>query len=566
MIKAKLQESIMTVLKKLGANVENVEISYPTHSTQGDFSTNVAFKYARQLNKNPLEFANEITKLILKESINFLEKVQIEKPGFINFWILDSYYLSHLQSIEKEQIKILPLSLGKQKKIMIEFAHPNTHKLFHIGHLRNISSGESLSRILTVVGNKVIRSNYQGDVGLHIAKCLWQLGKIVKTKGPDLFKKKTLQEKIALLGQAYSSGSKAFEEDAKAKKEIVEVNKMIYEQHGDIISLWKETRQWSLDYFDSIYARVYTKFDRLYFESEFAERGKKIIQEALKKKILVKSKEAVIFDGKKYGLDTRVFLNALGIPTYEGKELALAEKEFSDFGLLDKCMHVVGPEQNSFFKVTFKVEELLDPKKYKDKQKHLIGGWVRLKHGKMSSRSGVVVEGQWLIDEAKKKIQEKFNCPGETAEVLAVASVKYSFLKKGISSEIVFDFDESISLDGNSAPYLIYTYVRTKSVLSKVKNIEQFKITNINPEEKALLQSLHKFPEVVYESAKNFSPSIIANYLYDLAQSYNLFYQKHPILRASDDLTPFRLVLTKNVGEVLRRGLDLLGIKTVEKM
>ena len=566
MIKAKLQESIMTVLKKLGANVENVEISYPTHSTQGDFSTNVAFKYARQLNKNPLEFANEITKLILKESINFLEKVQIEKPGFINFWILDSYYLSHLQSIEKEQIKILPLSLGKQKKIMIEFAHPNTHKLFHIGHLRNISSGESLSRILTVVGNKVIRSNYQGDVGLHIAKCLWQLGKIVKTKGPDLFKKKTLQEKIALLGQAYSSGSKAFEEDARAKKEIVEVNKMIYEQHGDIISLWKETRQWSLDYFDSIYARVYTKFDRLYFESEFAERGKKIIQEALKKKILVKSKEAVIFDGKKYGLDTRVFLNALGIPTYEGKELALAEKEFSDFGLLDKCMHVVGPEQNSFFKVTFKVEELLDPKKYKDKQKHLIGGWVRLKHGKMSSRSGVVVEGQWLIDEAKKKIQEKFNCPGETAEVLAVASVKYSFLKKGISSEIVFDFDESISLDGNSAPYLIYTYVRTKSVLSKVKNIEQFKITNINPEEKALLQSLHKFPEVVYESAKNFSPSIIANYLYDLAQSYNLFYQKHPILRASDDLTPFRLVLTKNVGEVLRRGLDLLGIKTVEKM
>src|SRR3989338_8352261 len=366
MIKAKLQESIMTVLKKLGANVENVEISYPTHSAQGDFSTNVAFKYARQLNKNPLEFANEITKLILKESINFLEKVQIEK-------------------------------------------------------------------------------------------CLWQLGKIVKTKGPDLFKKKTLQEKIALLGQAYSSGSKAFEEDARAKKEIVEVNKMIYEQHGDIISLWKETRQWSLDYFDSIYARVYTKFDRLYFESEFAERGKKIIQEALKKKILVKSKEAVIFDGKKYGLDTRVFLNALGIPTYEGKELALAEKEFSDFGLLDKCMHVVGPEQNSFFKVTFKVEELLDPKKYKDKQKHLIGGWVRLKHGKMSSRSGVVVEGQWLIDEAKKKIQEKFNCPDETAEVLAVASVKYSFLKKGISSEIVFDFDESISLDCNSAPYLIYT-------------------------------------------------------------------------------------------------------------
>ena len=564
MIKSKLQKLITEAFKKNKIPVEDVEISYPVHNEHGDFTTNTVLRYAKLLKKNPMELGTKILDSI--ESADFIEKKELVKPGFINFWLTDSYYLAHLRKIEEEQFDLESLHLGKNKKVIIEFAHPNTHKLFHIGHLRNITSGEALSRILTRLGNNVIRANYQGDVGLHIAKCLWQLQIILKKQGDSFLKDKTLHEKIALLGQAYSDGSKAYESNPASKEQIIELNRMIYEQHGDIIPLWKETRQWSLEYFNAIYKRVNTTFNRLFFESELPERAKEIVKEALKKKVLSESKGAVVFKGEKHNLDTRVFLNSIGLPTYEGKELALAEKEFSVFGEVDRCIHIVGPEQSSFFNVTFKVEELLDPKKYKDKQFHLTGGWVRLKHGKMSSRSGVVIEGEWLLNEAKKRILKEFKCDDSTAEIVAVAAVKYSFLKKGISSEMIFDFDESISMDGNSGPYLLYAYVRTQSVLKKAGVIKKFAISTINREEKALLQKLHKFPEIVLQAGESFSPSVIAHYLYGISQDYNLFYQKHSILKAEPETLNFRVILTKHVGHVIKTGLNLLGIETVEQM
>ena len=456
--------------------------------------------------------------------------------------------------------------MGKNKKIMVEFAHPNTHKLFHIGHLRNISIGESLVRILEAVGNKIIRTNYQGDVGLHIAKCLYKV-KSEKSKINSLI---TVEDKIKFLGEAYTKGQKAYDEDEKAKKEIIEINGMIYKNSGEIIPLWQETRQWSLDYFDNIYKRVGSKFDRLYFETEFANKGIEICKRAEKKGILKKSKGALVFEGKKYGLDTRVFINGLGYPTYEGKELALAEKEFSEFGELDKLIHVVTPEQKSFFKVTFKVEELLNKKKFKNKQYHLAYEWVKLKEGKMSSRTGNVVEAEWLINKAKEKIIGKFKCDQKTAEIIAISAVKYSFLKNSVFNQIAFDFDESVSLEGNSGPYLLYTYVRTRSVLRKSNSdhtlINHLIKVNFNYEENTLLRTLCNFPEIVFEAAKNLAPNLIANYLFDLAQKYNLFYQKHKILEAEDNVRYLRLLLTKATGETIKKGLSLLGIKTVDKM
>jgi arginyl-tRNA synthetase len=321
-----------------------------------------------------------------------------------------------------------------------------------------------------------------------------------------------------------------------------------------------------LDYFDIIYKRLYTKFDRLFFESEFAPIAPQLVKEALEKGILEKSEGAIIFNGKKYGIDTRVFFNSLGFPTYEGKELGLAEKEFTEFGPIDKCIHVVSSEQTSFFKVTFKVEELLDEKKYKNKQLHLVYGWVRLKHGKMSSRSGFVVEGPWLIDEAKRKIIDTFHCTDEIAEKLSVASIKYSILKNTIQGEIVFDFDESISIEGNSAPYLIYTYVRTCSILSKDSSVSFTPPTQVNEEELLLFRMIHSYPEIVHSAAQKFSPNFIATYLYNLAQQYNLFYQKCPILKADKKTKQFRLLLTKTVGQIIKNGLYILGIETVEKM
>lgn len=563
MIMQELLKNLIQIVSKLSATDTIINLGRPSNPAHGDYSTSIALKLSKELKKNPLEVARMIVEKLPKNDL--VEKAEIVKPGFINFWLSNEYLIKRMQKSAENHFDIFPFHLGKNKKIMVEFAHPNTHKLFHIGHLRNISTGEAIVRILETVGNKVIRSNYQGDVGLHIAKCLYS----IQNSKFRIQNMKTLQEKIEFIGKAYTEGTKAYEEDENAKKEIIEINRMIYEKDPKIMTLWNETRQWSLDYFNEVYKRVYSHFDRFYFESELPERGIEIVHVALKKRILEKSKGAIVFNGKKFGLDTRVFINSLGFPTYEGKEVALAEKEFSEFGELDKCIHVVTPEQTSFFKVTFKVEELLDEKKYKDRQYHLIYEWVHLKEGKMSSRTGNIIEGNWLIDEAKKKITELFKCDDAVAEVLAVASVKYSFLKNGVSSPIAFDFNESISLEGNSGTYLLYTYVRTQSILKKT-NSSQLSINNqqltISSGELLLLRLLHQFSDTVESAAKSFAPNYIATYLFELAQQFNLFYQEYPVLKAEKNVKTFRLLLTKATGEVLKKGLDLLGIKTVEKM
>jgi len=568
MIRDEILKNLIIVLEKISVKGVSPTLEKPANSDFGDYSTSVALKLTKILKKNPFEIAQEIVKNLPNDLS--IKKVEVLKPGFINFWISDEFLvLNVFDLLKKEKFNYPKYHLGKNKKIMVEFAHPNTHKLFHIGHLRNISTGEAMVRILEAVGNKVIRSNYEGDVGLHIAKCLYG---IMNSK-TDIKKIKSLQEKIEFIGKMYSYGTKAYEDDEKVKQKIIKINKMIYDRNPEIMPLWTETRQWSLDYFDENYKRFYSYFDRLYFESEFYKRGVEIVKQSLEKGILEKSQGAIIFNGKKYGLDIRVFINSLGFPTYEGKELALAEKEFSDFGELDKIVHVVTPEQTSFFKVTFKVEELIDEKKYKNKQYHLIYEWVKLKAGKMSSREGNIIEANWLIDEVKKKILEKFKGDKDTSEILAIASAKYSFLKNGTQTIIYFDIDESIAVDGNSAPYLIYTYVRCQSVLNKSQKLEvksqklKSKVkSNLNRDELNALRLINQFPEIVQQAAIQFAPNLIANYLYELAQKYNYFYQKNKILESEENVKQFRLMLTQAVRKVIKEGLYLLGIKTVEKM
>jgi arginyl-tRNA synthetase len=485
-----------------------------------------------------------------------VEKVEVAGPGFLNIWLKNEWFIRQLEKVLKEGEKYGKAGILAKKRLMIEYAHPNTHKEFHIGHLRNISLGESLVRIFEACGAEVIRTNYQGDVGLHIAKCLFGIKKL----GMKDFK--SLEEKVAFLGKAYVEGNKAYEEDKKAKKEILDLNEAIYKKDKKIMALWQKTRQWSLDYFERIYKRVDSKFDRHYFESEVVE-GIKIAKEALKKGILKKSEGAIIFDGTKYGLDKRVFINKYGFPTYEAKELKLAELEFSEFGKIDKLIHVVGPEQKSFFAVTFKVEELLNEKKYKDKQCHLVYGWVRLKKGKMSSRLGNVVRGEWLLDEAKNRIKKAYPDVGEeVAEMAAVGAAKYSFLKVQPTAEIAFDFDESISLQGNSGPYLQYTFARCQSVLAKASKVHpRGGHSATNKEELAILRWLYRYPEVIEEAGEKMAPNFVCGYLYALAQRYNTFYNKHRVIG-----NDFRLNLTLATSQLLKNGLYLLGIKNPEKM
>ena len=565
MEKDKIKKNLAAALVKIGAGNIDADLEHPANSRFGDYSTSIALKLTKQLKKNPLEIAQMIADNFPK--IDLVAKIDIVKPGFVNFWLATDYLINDTRNIAEENITYPKFYLGKEHKIMVEFAHPNTHKLFHIGHLRNISTGEAIVRILEAAGNKVIRTNYQGDVGLHIAKCLYQ----IRNSQSAISNYKSLNDKIKFLGEAYAKGQQTYETNEKTKQEILDINRMIYEQDPKIMKLWKETRQWSLEYYEEIYRRVGSHFDRLYFESELTKRGIELCRQAQDMGLLEKSQGAIVFNGKKYGLDTRVFINSLGLPTYEGKELALAEKEFSDFDELDKNIHVVTPEQKSFFNVTFKVEQLLDPKKYDNKQYHLVYEWVNLRSGKMSSREGNVIEGNWLLDETKRKIQESYKCDDMVAETLAVAAVKYSFLKTGTENQIAFDFNESISLEGNSGPYLLYTYVRTQSVLKKAVNQvshdrDLIGNNDLNTEESDVLRTLYHFPEIVGKAAANFAPNLIANYLYDLAQKFNFFYQKQPILKAKGKTRNLRLTLTRATANVLKNGLYLLGINTVDKM
>jgi arginyl-tRNA synthetase len=559
MIKDKLE-------KILGFEIEATE-----NPIFGDYSSNIAMNQ-----KSPREFAEkEVEKLKTNNELGELvDKIEIAGPGFINFWLKKDILLSNLMQIDSEKENYGKSDILKGQKIMFEFAHPNTHKAFHIGHLRNITIGETLSRFYEAVGAKVIRANYQGDVGLHIAKALYGIKRLGFNDPKDI------KLRAEYLGKVYASGATAYEVDEKAKEEIHAINGKLYDKSdSEINKIYQETRHWSLDYFDQIYKRVYTKFDRLYFESEVYESGKQIAEEALSKGILKKSDGAVIFPGSEYDLHDRVFISSKGVPTYEAKDLGLAKLQFLEYDS-DKIIHTVGPEQSAYFQVIFKALEFIEPET-KGREIHIPYGWVRLKEGKMSSRTGNVVLGEQILDDAKEAIKKTYKTKENVAEMIAVGAVKYSFLKTGLNQDIAFDLKESISLEGNSGPYLQYTVARTNSVVSKAKEGGDIKPdikTDLNNEELTILRSLIRFPEIIETAAKSYSPNLLCNYLYDLASKYNTFYAKYRILAPSEESSDnkhkiidsenesFRLMLTKATGQVLKNGLKLLGIQTPERM
>jgi len=459
-------------------------------------------------------------------------------------------------------------AVSTAKRIMVEFAHPNTHKAFHIGHLRNITTGESIVRMLEATGHEVIRVNYQGDVGMHIAKCLWAMTNLAECD-PGSVRGKEIHERVEFLGKAYAAGSTRYEADEEVKAATGAINKQIYAKDPAIYPLYQETRAWSLEYFEGIYQRVNTHYDRFYFESEFYELGKKYVAEGVTKGIFEKSDGAIIFPGEKYGLHNRVFVTKEDNATYEGKEIGLGRVQFDEYHP-DLIVHVVGPEQVGYFQVLFAALAMMFPDT-KGKEYHKVYGWVKLKHGKMSSRTGQVVLGEWLLDEAKKSVfeilkQSKSNYTEEDQEDIAekgaIAAVKYAFLRVSTDQEIAFDLKESVSFDGDSGPYLLYTYARSKSVLRKAGN-EKVHIGNepLNAEERSLARFISFYPEVVSDAARTLSPSVLCSYLFKLAALFNLLYQKHPILNS-----PQRLALTTAAAQVLKNGLSLLGIATVERM
>jgi len=574
MIKDKIQIDLQKSLEKINVKDEIPNIEPPGNFSFGDYSTNIALKLGKTLRQNPLEVAQKIIDNLPENSD--IEKVELLKPGFINFWLKKEYLIDELKKTINDP-NFAKNNAYENKKVMVEYTDPNPFKEFHIGHLYSNIVGEAFSRLFEAMGAEVKRANYEGDVGMHVAKSIYGMQKKMALQKItiDELKKKTLNEKVKFMGEAYALGSRDYDENEIEKEKIKILNKKIYELATDIKELYTLGRQWTLEYFETIYKRLGTRFDYYYFEREIGNKGLQYVKENLAKGIFQESEGAVIFPGDKYGLHTRVFINSQGLPTYEAKDLGLAPTKYADFPY-DLSIMVTGNEINEYFKVVLKALELIDPQ-LREKIKHISHGMVRLPEGKMSSRTGKVLTGEWLIETVKKKVQELIKTSSKitseeaetVAEIITIGAIKYSLIKNNIGRDVIFNINESLALDGNSGPYLQYTYARCQSILKKGENTtipQHYNVTTLQPEEIDLLRMFVKFPDVVCEAGKNFAPNFIATHLYDLAQRYNLFYQKHSVLQADEEIKQFRLLLTKATAQILTKGLNLLGIKTVERM
>ncbi|HVZ12193.1 MAG TPA: arginine--tRNA ligase [Patescibacteria group bacterium] len=559
-------KSLEAALGGLGVTGIVPEVKLSDKSENGDYYTNVAMRIAGVLHEKPLDIAYKIKSsldtLDTPDTHGTFQRVDVAPPGFINFTLSKKYLSNIIAGVMADADKFGKTDLLKSEKIMIEFTDPNPFKEFHIGHLYVNIVGESLCRMYEAIGGDVQRVCYQGDVGLHVAKAIFGMQALHDQMPVD---SAPINIKAQFLGKAYANGATKFEESDATKQEIYKINKAVYEKDPSIVDLYRKGRTWSLEYFETIYKRLGMKFEHYYFESEVQKIGTDLVREYLKKGIFEESDGAIIFPGKKFGLHNRVFINSLGLPTYEAKDMGLAGVKYKDFAY-DKSIIITGQEQAEYFKVIIKALSQINPD-LAAKTSHIANGLVRLPTGKMSSRTGDVITGEWLMDEAVGRIQKEFpDMDDVTAEKVGMAAIKFALLKSAIGGNIEFNFDDSIALSGASGPYIQYTYVRTQSVLRKgVKDsgekIKDIAENDINSEEANLMRHISYYPEVVSIAAEKLSPNLVAEYLFALSQKFNFFYQKHKIGE-----NQFRLDLTMAVGITLKNGLKLLGIETVEKM
>jgi len=557
-----LEKNIRQALDALSLPSHNISLEHPTDLSHGDYSTNVAMVLAKETKQNPKALAEEIIRYIVRNQPDEVERVEVAGPGFINFHLSRDFFTQSIGEILNTDKAWGSNNTLKGEKVMIEYTDPNPFKEFHIGHLMSNTIGESLSRIVEFSGAEVKRANYQGDVGLHVAKVLWALLKTGET--PD---------RIEVLGKAYARGAHSYEEDEEAKKEINDINKKVYE-HSDsaLDALYHKGRSVSLAYFETLYKKLGTHFDHYFFESEASIFGIQAMEEH--KDVFEKSDGAVIFRGDRHGLHTRVFINSEGLPTYEAKELGLAQLKYDTFPY-DLSLVVTGNEIVEYFKVLLKAMEFVFPK-LAQKTTHVPHGMLRLPTGKMSSRTGDVITAPSLIALVQERVFQKmkdsdFEEKETLSEQIAIGAIKYSILKHTIGRDIIFDFEKSLSFEGDSGPYLQYAHTRAQSVLEK-SGVSQ-SLAETVPElpkdsplgVRGLERLLYQFPEIVLRSVKEYEPHHIVIYLTELAGGFNAFYATERILEESDTAT-YKTALTKAFQITMRNGLSLLGISTPKRM
>lgn len=560
-MKEVIKTAIDDILSELSFPVADFVVEHPADLSHGDYATNVALVLAKQANQNPRELAEALaTKL--EDQIEYVDRIEIAGPGFLNFHLSRDFFAKEVLRVTEEKENWGKSNIYEDRLALIEYTSPNLFKPLHIGNLVGNIVGESLTRLYEFAGAKVKRINYPSDIGLTVAKGVWGLK---ATNGnPD---------DINELGTAYRFGNEAYESEDFRKDEIVEVNKALYAgsdaKLNDLRNRGIATSRASLN---ALLKKLGTVFDTEIFESEAGPVGTKIVHEHIADGVFKESEGAVVFPGEEYGLHTRVFLNSQGLPTYEAKDLGnftLKSEKYPDW---TDYLVITGGEQVEYFKVVIAAIKKVFGIGEDKNLEHIGTGFLTLTTGKMSSRKGNVLTGESLfaeMEEAAKvrAAESRADSVEELTELIAVAALKYQILRQKVGTNIVFDKAQAISFEGDSGPYLQYTYARTGSVLAKAEEAGIDMNAKVLPESSYELERiLYRLSEVLEHSVLDRTPNYLVTFLVEVAGAFNSFYANERIADKSDEFAAYKMLLTAAVRQTLANGLWVLGIKTPEKM
>lgn len=542
-----IKSAIQAAAKKLFSAELEPQLSRPEEKF-GDYATNAAL----QLSKNAAKAPHEIARTLSEELKNLpgISEVSIAGPGFINIRLDDQrLYDSAMKATD------LPANL-EGREILNEYGDPNPFKEMHIGHLYTYIVGDAISGLLEIGGANVRRLSYHGDVGPHVAMWLWGVHKHFGWDAEAAAKALEAEPEKGI-GHYYSIGAKAYKDDDSAKAEIEAINAHVYaKDDADITRMYEIGKNLSFDKFDEILNKLSIRTDRRYLESQSAEKGTEVVKQNIGK-VFTESQGAVIYEGEKAGLHTRVFINSRGLPTYEAKDLGLAELKARDYPRASRSIIMTASEQSEYFKVMLAALAEIDEATAK-KTTHLSHGFLSLSSGKMSSREGNVYAAGTLLGEVEQAVQKQYPDSPHTDEVY-IAAVKYAFLKHRAGTDIVFDVEESISLEGNSGPYIQYAHARASSILAKaLHQTKPVPDAVLDANERSLARKISEYPEIIQKAADELMPHHICTYLYELAQAFNRFYEANRII--GDEREAPRLALAKAYQQTLKHGLGILNI------
>lgn len=562
-VKKRIIQLIRSSLEKLNISVETIDVSVPADRRFGDFSSNVAFFLAKKEGKSPLETAQRITNELPVNSI--VSRVEVVAPGFINFFLQDEFILSSFQTVKPHK-----LSYGQGKTVVTDTSHPNIAKPMGIHHILSTIIGASINNILKYCGYKVVRDNFIGDVGTQFGKLIYAY----KAWG----NKKTIEKNpIPELLKLYVEFHEKAETDAAMEDHgRAEFKKL---EDGDIENrrLWQWMKNISLKEFNRTYKRMKVSFDIMHGESFYKDKMAPIVELGKKKGVFVTGEKGALvcqFPGES-GLPVCVIQKSDGATMYHTRDLArkaFLEKTYHP----DIILMVVDSAQELHFRQLFAMIRML--KLSQAELIHVSFGRMQFKDRQMSTRKGNIIYLEDVLNEAVTRTEELLHAKEvhfpkqeqkRLIEIIALGAVKYGILSQNRNTNIVFDWDKIVTLEGNSGPYLQYTYARGMSILRKAKEKTSNKITNktsLDPMEKALIMQLLQFPEVVMFSCKEYKPNLIANYLYELSGFFNSFYNKLPVLQAEGAQRTLRLKIVKESCKILKVGLGLLGIDVPKRM